>query len=396
MLKSELIKPRLNIQGERVTTKRLPVDYGWLERASDLLGIYQEHVGQSRGRLAAALKAYEADSLDYPILRGLSSVLDGFCSFESDPPVPPATIREALFRQGTAVGQEREARLKETAVLYKLTPQQVEAALFADLAEEQILVEMAAPTPVDLIHRYNLEVARGVLYWAKEMRLQVQDGYKDLFKFIKLFKLMHTVTPTEDGYEIVLDGPISPFVSSTIRYGLQFAKFMPALLLCQQWEMAAQVRPPGQKQWLAYELDDGTDLRSHFKRAGEFDSRLESDFAAEFAEKYGRSKRTWELNREDELILVGDSVMIPDFSLTHLKDGRRVLIEIIGFWHPNYLRRKLEKVQQAKRSDLILLVYESANVSAEPFREAAAGEVLAFKNKPVLKEIMAAAERYGR
>ena len=124
-----------------------------------------------------------------------------------------------------------------------------------------------------------------------------------------------------------------------------------------------------------------------------FDSRLEADFAAEFEEKYGGAKRKWELAREDELIVVGDSVMIPDFSLTHRKDGRRALLEIVGFWHPHYLRRKLEKIRLAGRTDLILLIYESANVAEGTFEAASAGEVLTFSRKPVLKDVLAAVER---
>jgi predicted nuclease of restriction endonuclease-like RecB superfamily len=140
-----------------------------------------------------------------------------------------------------------------------------------------------------------------------------------------------------------------------MRYGLQFAKFMPALLLCQTWRMEADVQPPGLpgREPLIYTLDDRTELRSHFKRSGLFDSQLEADFAAEFEAKYGGTKRTWELAREDELVVTGDTVMIPDFSFTHRRDGRRALLEIVGYWHPNYLRRKLAKVDQAGRRDLI-------------------------------------------
>jgi predicted nuclease of restriction endonuclease-like RecB superfamily len=96
---------------------------------------------------------------------------------------------------------------------------------------------------------------------------------------------------------------------------------------------------------------------------------------------------------EDELILVGDAVMIPDFAFTYRKDGRRALLEIVGFWHPQHLRRKLAKVRQAGRKDLILLVYKSANVAEGEFEAASAGEVLTFTREPVLKEVLAAVER---
>ena len=157
--------------------------------------------------------------------------------------------------------------------------------------------------------------------------------------------------------------------------------------------MEADVQPPGAARPLHYTLDDRTELRTHFQSSGRYDSRLEADLAAEFEAKYGGAERKWELAREDEVIVVGDTVMIPDFSFTHRKDRRRALLEIVGYWHPDYLRRKLEKVRRAGRRDLILLVYESANVAEGAFEAASAGEVLTFKSKPVLKDVLAAVER---
>jgi predicted nuclease of restriction endonuclease-like RecB superfamily len=405
MLKSELIRPRLEIRGDRVWPRSLPADYRYLTIAGELNGLFQRHVGRSRGTLAEALRDYEGDSLDYPVIRGLAAVIEGCCIFGSDPPVKPDDLRAALFCQGPVTCRQdlfnqatRDQVLAEAAAQFGLTAEQVETALFADLAEEQILLDPGEPlAPGDLIARYNLELARGLLYWAREVRLRVHDGYKDLFKYIKLFKLMHTIRPLADGdgYHITLHGPISPFVKSTIRYGVQFARFLPALLLCHRWRMEADVQPPRARSRapLRYTLDDRADLRTHFKASDPFDSQLEADFAAEFEAKYGGARRQWELAREDELILVGDTVMIPDFSFTHRKDGRRALLEIVGFWHPDYLRRKLIKVRQAGRRDLILLVYKSANVAEGEFEAASAGEVLTFVRKPVLKDVLAAVER---
>jgi predicted nuclease of restriction endonuclease-like RecB superfamily len=406
MLKSEHIRPRLLIRGGQVRTRPLPADYHYLDVANDLLSLFQRCVGSSRGDLADALRDYEGDSLDYPVIRGLATVIASRCTFNSDPPIVPADLRAALSSRGPVTIRPdlfhpatRQDVLTEVGVELGLTAEQIEAALFADLLEQQILLDTGEPfTPGDLIGRYNMELARGLLYWAREVRLQVHDGYKDLFKYIKLFKLMYTIRPLREndpsrGYHMTLHGPISPFVKSTIRYGLQFAKFLPALLLCERWQMEADVQPPRSASLLRYTLNDQTELRTHFKSSGLFDSRLEADFAAEFEAKYGGARRKWELDREDELILTGDTVMIPDFSFTHRRDGRRALLEIVGFWHPDYLRRKVAKVRQAGRGDLILLVYKSANVSEEAFESASAGEVLFFTRKPVLKDVLAAVER---
>src|SRR5262245_1493231 len=235
MLRADLIRPRLEMRDGRVWTRMLPADYHYLSVARELSALFQHYTGQSRGVLTEALRDYEGDSLDYPVIRGLAAVLEGRCLFGNEPPLKPAELREALFGRGPVIHQQdlfsatnREQILAEAAVTYGLTVQQVETALFADLAEEQILLDPGEPiAPGDLIARYNLELARGLLYWAREVRLRVQDHYKDVFRYIKLFKLMYTVQPftAQPGYLVTLHGPLSPFVKSTIRYGLQFAKF---------------------------------------------------------------------------------------------------------------------------------------------------------------------------
>lgn len=412
MLKSQLIRPRIEVRGNQVRPKILSADYHWLTVAGNLIELFRENVGNSRGQLDEALRDYEGDNLDYPIIRGLADVLTKQADFGSSPPVAPATLREKLFGIGpvTLIPQlplpkgdderiikpivRRQHALREASVTYKISEREVEAALFADLLEEQVLQGTGDPiTPKGLIDRYNLEVARGLLYWAKEVNLRVSDTYRDVFRYIKLVGLMYSIFPNGNGYDITLHGPLSPFVQSTIRYGVQFAKFMPALLLCDEWEMEAAVKPPHADQFLSYQLDNTTELQSYFKGSADFASRLEANFAAEFEQKYTRNTREWELTYEDELITVGDSVMIPDFAFTNKKDGRRALLEIVGFWHPQYLKRKLAKIRAANRSDLIILVYENVKVADGAFEAASAGEVLTFKKKPILKDVIAAVER---
>lgn len=402
MLKSELILRRLTTEGNEVRPLILPSSNAYLDVAIELNRLVSDYTGKSRGELEYALREYEGDRLDYPIIRGLAAVLTNRCLFGGESLTDPVKLRAALFKHGPVFSvpdlfaeKERSQIVAQTAAELGMADEEIEASLFNDLPQERLLLHTGDPlSPEDLIARYNTEVARGILYWAKEVRIFIRDNYKDLFRYIKLFRLMHTISlGRPEGYNILLHGPVSPFVKSTIRYGLQFAKFLPALFLCEKWNMEARIQLPGSDRVLLYKLDDRAGLRTHFKSSGMFDSRLEADFAAEFEDKYGGAKRVWELAREDEMILLGDTVMIPDFSLTHQKDKRRALIEIIGFWHPRYLQRKLRKVWQAGRKDLILLIYESANVAEGVFEAVSEGEVLIFSRKPVLKKVLGAAER---
>jgi len=41
----------------------------------------------------------------------------------------------------------------------------------------------------------------------------------------------------------------------------------------------------------------------------------------------------------DDIFDLGAQVMIPDFAIEH-PDGRRAILEIVGFWTPEYLESK--------------------------------------------------------
>lgn len=402
MLTGELVRARLRTRANELQIQFLDgIDYIWQQTAADLIALLHAHRGQSQATWSQALEEYEGSRTDYMVIRGLAKVLTDAATFSAvSTPTQPSEVRARLFAQGPVFDtadllrpKTRELVLRETAVEYEVSSQQIEETLYADRAAAHLLTDPGpAWTPDTLIARYNLELARAALYWSDFMSVQIYDNFKDFWRYLKLFKLMFWATPNDGGYAVALDGPISPFVQTTTRYGRQFAAFLPALLLSERWSMTASVRLPPKRRPLHYRLDHTASLAGHFRRSGEFDSRLEADFAAEFQAKFGDERGAWQLTREDEVLLLGDTVMVPDFAFTHKRDGRRALVEIVGFWHPEYLARKVAKVRAANRSNLILLVYEGVNLSAEKLRDTPS-EVLTFANKPVLKEVMAAVER---
>ena len=403
MLTADLVRPRLHLRGSELSIDMLEErDPCWLQSAKDLITLLQEQVGQSQAAWDRALESYVGERVDYVVVRGLAKILSDAATFTPlATPLPPIQLRERLFHYGPVFTspqlfhpQTRYEVMKSVADELSISSEQVETTLFADRPATYLLSD-AGPqwTPAGLLARYNLELARGVLYWASHITIEVASNYKDLWKFIKLFKLMFWAEPKQGGgYRIDLDGPISPFVSSTLRYGRQLAAFLPALLLCERWQMHAYVRPPQAKGETIYRLDHTCALRSHFKSSGTFDSRLEADFANEFEQKMGGKRGHWRLTRESEVLLLGDTVMVPDFVLVDTKDeNRRILLELVGFWHPNYLRRKVEKVHAANCAHLLLLVYKGLNVTEEAFQDAAS-QVIFFQQKPVLKEVMETVE----
>lgn len=403
MLTGDLVRPRLIRRGDQLLVDTLDVSR-WQSSAADLIALWDQHGNRSRAAWEGTIEDYLGNRTDYIVIRGLAKVLTDEADFA--PPttaIDPEIVRERLFAPGPAFEQgdlfhpqTRADRLAQLAIELDVTPSDIESALYADRPGAQVVTDAGrAWTPDELIARYNLELHRGVLYWSNVMQVQIHDTFKDFWRYLKLFKLMFEAQPIDGGYHVRLDGPISPFVKSTTRYGRQFAAFLPALMLCERWHMQATVRLSTFDTELTYRLSDAAPLTSHFARSGEFDSQMEADFAAEFHEKLGDERGPWQLTREDEVLLLGDTVMIPDFAVTHKDDGRRALIEIVGFWHPEYLKRKLAKVRAAGRDDLILLVYEGVNLTNEALDDVP-GEVLYFPNKPVIKHVMAAVERRAK
>jgi predicted nuclease of restriction endonuclease-like RecB superfamily len=250
-----------------------------------------------------------------------------------------------------------------------------------------------------------------MLYRANELRIRIYRNiptkYKLVFKFIKFFRLMHVVSGNnQDGYHIILDGPASMFRLSQ-KYGIQMALFLPALLHCNRWWMEADIVTPllpiapkkscslkcgsngvmNNQAKHTFKLTDESGLKSHYKDPGEFDSELERTFAKNFQ----ATETEWILERETDIIDLKDTVMIPDFAFVH-PDGRRAMMEIVGFWTPDYLRRKLDKLRRAGLPNMVIAVSEKLNCSADDFVDLP-GEVMFFKNKINVHEVIERVEQ---
>ena len=91
-----------------------------------------------------------------------------------------------------------------------------------------------------------------------------------------------------------------------------------------------------------------------------FDSRIEQSFAEAFAAlERSHAVDEWRLEREPEPLLLEQSIFIPDFALTRAQ--HRIYVEILGFWTPAYRERKVQKLQQLRsRNDILLAIPISA------------------------------------
>jgi predicted nuclease of restriction endonuclease-like RecB superfamily len=362
-------------QGDEVIPKRLPLQPASIAMAQELIDLFQAAAGHSREELNTQLQVLEGEDTDYRVRRGLAHALStSFCTFEVRSPLEPAMLRQRVFARSaqTVPGLQSSAQtLSQLAnalsreLEREVSPEQIRAGLYADLPDNHILTQFDAPTPDALLHRYNLSQAQGVLYRASHVTITAHRNdpgeYKLLFRYMKLFGLMAYIEGDADhGFTLTIDGPASLFKPST-RYGLALAKMLPALLHVTRWHLSATLVPravsPYTSPMARFHLDDQCGLVTHYPPGKPHDSMIEQAFA----ERWQHTKTEWRLEREVDLIPLPGSVMVPDFRLVH-PDGRTFLFEIVGYWRPEYLRKKFSQVRRAARHDLILAVSERLNL----------------------------------
>jgi predicted nuclease of restriction endonuclease-like RecB superfamily len=400
MLPTELLIHRFN--GEEIAPKRLEFDAKVLAIAEDLITLFQEARHGTRGALNRQLQELEGEETDYRVKRGLAHLLNSsFSTFETVSPLDPPMLRERVFAlsaqsvpsaQATQMTIEKVANDLGQELDHEVLPEQVKAGLYADLPENQILTSFEAPTPEALLHRYNLSQVQGVFYRASHLVINAHRNdpgqYKLLFRYMKLFQLMTYIEGDADhGFTLTIDGPTSLFKPST-RYGLAIAKLLPALLHVTRWSLAAELQIndsySGQKRQGRFALDSECGLVSHYPPGKTYDSLLE----AGFVDRWNKAKTEWRLEREVDLIPIPGSVMIPDFRVVH-PDGRSFLVEIVGYWRPEYLRKKFSQVRQSGRDDLILAVSERLNLENAGVKVAdTPARIVWFKDQLLPKAIL--------
>ena len=389
--------------GEEIIPKRLKIDQKTSELAIELINYFQSAVGKTQGVLERQLTDFEGDSTDYRVKRGLGYILkSSFCTFEVVSPLEPQMLRERVFslaaksvssRESTQVTLGKVADELTQELEREVLSEQVRNGLYADLSENKILTVFDAPIAPDLLNRYNLSQVQGVFYKASQLVLNahrnVPGEYKLLFRYLKLFQLMAYIEGDADhGFTITIDGPTSLFNPST-RYGLAIAKLIPALLHVTKWSLSSilQTRDAYTNSWKTgrFTLNSECGLVSHYPPGKPYDSMLE----ASFADKWDALKSGWALEREVDLIPIPGSVMIPDFRLVHA-DGRTFLLEIVGYWRPEYLQKKFSQVRRAGRDDLILAISERLNLEKAGVKlNDVPGRIVWFKDKLLPKAVLA-------
>ncbi|UPV99215.1 DUF790 family protein [Halorussus gelatinilyticus] len=345
--------------------------------AARVLGTFQGHVGEPRSDLDSALADLEGEADHFKLVRGFAKLLDREAVFETRAPVPPERARRTAFEAAEQVGvvseAERDEALGRAGDRLAADPDDVAGSLYADLDERQVLAAFEARwDPDQLLAQYNLSLAQTALFDATELRVRTSDP-KALVSAVKRLRLMYEIRKEGDGdgnggretalseREVVVTGPDALF-RSTRRYGTRFARLLRTVAKADSWTLSATIDDHGTERTLS--LSDADPVRvPGVEPVADvtFDSGVEADFAARFESL----DSDWELTREPEPLETGARVMIPDFAFDYRHADFRVFFEVMGFWTPEYVEKKLSQLETVEDVEMVVAVDESLGVGEE-------------------------------
>lgn len=365
--------------------------------AEQMLLVYRTGLGRTRQELHRDIHALFAAEIDCPPRRidAFCKLLDDASTFDQDAAGQAAALRRQLFRRAAAAHplvcekdrlfDESEAGVKaRIASELGRTWDEIDRDLFADILDFHRLRSFDGYADGRaLLSRYNVAQVQVALFDAVSLTVRATADLKTILRYAKLARLMHTIRRLGNGeYEFRFDGPAS-VLRETRRYGVAMARFLPALLACRGWKLHAQLQP--RRGWkLALRLSPEDGLTSHLPAPEEFDSDVEAAFAA----RWGTEPRAgWTLERETELLHDGQKVFFPDFTFRHA-DGRQMLLEIVGYWTPDYLAAKLATLQHfaahPQAPSIVLAVCDSPHHAGFPVP----ADSLRFKTRLKLNDVL--------
>jgi uncharacterized protein len=400
---------------------------GHLELARIIINEFEESAAnkEMKKTLNERISLLERNFDDYRLVRGLSTLLERRCKFittigqregNCENIAYPADIRRLLWeessRRGFGLSQSRRDEILSAISSRTMnSPAFIMQSMWSDLNENLILEMFDPVSSEELLGWYDLSLLQTLLFTCTRLEFSVKGGasWKSILRKVKRLGLMYSLKEQVTGSEspddkyvsseksrehlvhanikdnsvhdsklmCSIDGPVSLF-KLTDRYGTSIAKLISFIISSSWWHLNALIvrkTMSGKKiyEFRASSADfqllklrepsrnyQGSSINSR-PSSSYYDSSLEEKFAIKFEHLANR----WKIKREPDPLIVGNGVaFIPDFLFE--KYGRKVYLEIVGFWTKEYLEKKFQKISDILRNsnvDLFVAVDEELSCS---------------------------------
>jgi predicted nuclease of restriction endonuclease-like RecB superfamily len=330
-------------------------DHPWLR---SLLDEYERFVGRPQRDLDARLRQpLPCEAPPEKLKLAVEVLMRAQRGRRTSALVPPRRARAMVFSEAACAPATSLAVLSRVAESLGVTVGELRDSLFADLPGERLVeAPPRAVSAIELALRINLALVQRLLFCARTLRIDVEGHTRPLVRHSKWRGLICTIADRsrQGGVSLEISGPFALF-RNTRLYGRALGELIPLLAWCPRFRLAADCVVGGRRRTL--QLTTGDPI---FPAAPprQYDSRLEERFAREFR----RAAPEWDVVREPEPIAVDGTLVFPDFGLRRRSDpDQRWLVEIVGFWTPDYVTGKLALYRKALAENLILCIDAARN-----------------------------------
>ncbi len=389
MIPPQLLRVKISNKGKNIAPIFCTSDED-VALAANIIGEFEESWKKRyrKGLLTDRIGLIESEHGDYKLVRGISTLLERRCTFVNtgeqsrkngidsvDHIIEPDVIRRSLFEESSKsdfalTSLRREEIIQLVARQLGVDRENVVNHMWGDLDENLVVENFDRITPAILVAWYNLALVQTLLFSCTTLQVALHGGssWKRVLRDVKRVGLMYNIRnqPStlvdrtakntiyhDDTVVCSLDGPQSMFKMTEI-YGTAIAKLLPSIISAESWSLQAWIIRKsisfGRKMYefhiskenaphLMALPDHNNSKKITAKSSSSFDSTVEEKFAI----KFQQFRTGWTLIREpDPIILDNDKAFIPDFMFERY--GRRIYLEIVGFWTTEYIERKIGKL----------------------------------------------------
>lgn len=358
-------------------------DEPWIRAVVDVVSDFVDRtVGERDAKLPERLaRVGQWHGVSERVLEGVASVVERTFGSEIRAAIAPRDARRAVFLAAAATQAfDRAGALARASTHSRLPVLELDAALFADVPAARVVVAPERPlAPNEVVERYNLALVQGILNRAEHVVLHVREHVRAVVRFAKLTGLLCTCALDPEGTRLEISGPLT-VLRRTTKYGHALAKFLPAALATPRARVEARCLLAGRPARLI--LDGSERIARTHVLPRDTDSAVERALMRDVR----KLDRGWTLVRESSAVQLGTRVVFPDFTLR--RADARVLVEIVGFHTPEYLRSKLEALRAIELPMIVCVDDDLGCVDG-----AAPGDVLRYRGRVDAGALLDRAER---
>jgi predicted nuclease of restriction endonuclease-like RecB superfamily len=336
-----------------------PEDERWLT-------VLLAECGRHAGLKVVELRERLADPLGVPTpkhkLRAAAQVLLRLLPESPSREPAPREVRARLFRAAAAQPEGRQQVLSRVAEELRVDAPTLEQALFSDLAGERRVGALPGDlTPSRLALLVNRALVYGHLKRADLVKVTTSEPGHALVRQARRLGLIGVArAPSEGRVVLELSGPFALF-RRTELYGRALASLLSYAARSPSFELCATCEPRGRGRCTLRITGASPIFAENAPTA--FDSRARTRLLRDLAQ-LGPELR---LVAEPAPVSVGDELLFPDFELLDPRNPTPYRFELVGFWTPPHLSRRLAQLRAAGEERYVLCVDETRGCGdAEP------------------------------